>query len=507
MSNTLIQASDRLRASRAIDLAQLVSSSTFKDDRNAYIVAHKATTTPINHPKILNISDRDLNFTGPFFLLPNIGETPKVFPRQVRSPDLTLTRLSDIICLPGQIALHYPQSAIKGPPKLLVESLSNQWQRDSIHLNKIDTDTFSIRSDIHHVDFLPGKYLYLANMHSPHFGHLLVDILSMTWGYETALALGIKDLGVLVENHRDDYISAMLEACGIPRSSIFYIDHPVRCEEMLFASRSFFTQGWTTPTATETWKKVRDSLDQGSGPEKVYVSRSRTKNRVLMNELEVEDLFRRRGFFIVHPQNISVQQQVTLWANAQIIAGTAGSNMFGLAFQRRLHRSLVINSPNLLHFQEMFLQSGHECETSFYLGEASHSEIHGPWQVSLTDLEHHIDNWLNDQHYQVPSISKQKSIVRDIDFYLKLFDEKYYLSRNLDVREAVSNGLIPSGRYHYENFGFFEGRDGFEFDAIWYASKYKAVTNEISHGNFFDYRHHYVTIGFLAGCRPLRENS
>jgi len=203
---------------------------------------------------------------------------------------------------------------------------------------------------------------------------------------------------------------------------------------------------------------------------------------------------------------MSISQQVTLWANAKIIAGTAGSNMFGLAFQRHLQRSFIINSPNLLHFQEMFLQSGHKSETSFYLGEAPHSEVHGPWQVSLADLEHYIDDWLSDQYYQVPSNSRTRSITKSIDIYLIFFNEEYYLSRYRDVREAVSTGRIPSGRYHYEKFGFHEGRDGFEFDEVWYASEYEGVTNEIAHGNFFDYRHHYVTIGFLADCQPLRKN-
>jgi len=287
MPGTLIQANTPIQASRAIDLTRPASASSFKDDRDAYIVAHKATTTTVSRPKLLNTTDIDLNFTGPFFLLPKIGEIPNGFPYQTISPDLTLARLSNIICLPGQIALHYPRPKINEMPQLLVESLSNQWQRDSINLNKISADFFSIRNDVRHADFLPGKYLYLSNMHSPHFGHFLVDILSMVWGYKTALALGINSLNVLVENHKNDYILAMLEACGIPRSAIFYIDRPIHCEEVFFASRSFFTQGWTTPTAMKTWKRIRDSLDQGSGPEKVYVSRSRTKNRVLINEIEV----------------------------------------------------------------------------------------------------------------------------------------------------------------------------------------------------------------------------
>ncbi len=501
MQHLPITASRPLRPAKATDLAPAVSPAAFQATENTSLVHARPGSTPISQPAVLNVPPDQLSFTGPYFLLPHIGRAPPAFPRQTLAPDLTLTRLSNVICLPGQIAL----APAGGEHTLLMESLSNEWQRDSIHIDKTDDHTFSLREPIGPVEQLPGRYLYLCNMHSPHFGHFLVDVLSMCWGFQAARALGI-ELRVLVERHLPGYLAPLLEACGIPPSAITPVTCPLSCAEVFFATRSFFTQGWTTPAAMATWRLIRDALDEGEGPEKVYVSRRHVGNRALLNESEVEACFRRRGFFIAYPEQLSIRHQVTLWANARVLAGTAGSNMFGLAFQRRLQRCLIINSPNLLHFQEMFLQAGYGSETSFYIGEDLDGKVHSSWRVVIADLERHVDAWLGGTG-QRQQAGPRRIATKNIEPYLRFFDEAFYLSRYADIRDAVANGGFPSGRYHFETVGFAELRHGFAFDEFWYAGAYPAVANEIAQGNFIDYMHHYVTIGHLIGCSPVRPSA
>ena len=488
-------ASQPLAMRPAAALGRPVAPAAFAASRDATVVLHPATTTPVPVPALLNPPQRNLKFTGPIYLLPEIGTLPPDFPRQVHAPDLTLTRLSDIICLPGQIALHHPES--DAPPTILMDSLSGPWHGDSVHLDKINDQTFALSQDLAATEDLPGTALYLDNMHSPHFGHFLVDVLSRAWAYEAAGTLGIEVEHVLVERHNAPYIIPLLQACGIPREVIRPVTKPRRCAEVLFATHAFFTQGWTTPTAIALWRKIRDALDQGAGPEKVYISRARTPNRPLRNEAEVEAIFRQRGFYIAHPQELTIAQQVTLWASARLVAGTAGSTMFGLAFQRRLQRALIVNAPNMLQFQELFLQAGHNSETSFYFGEALDGEVHSPWRVAPADLARHVDAWLQNP---APPPPPRNPTRRKAD-YLALFDEAFYLASYPDVRVAIGPAY-PTGRTHYDVAGFAEGRQAFPFEEFWYATTYPEVTNEIASGSFADYRHHYAAIGHLAGCLP-----
>ena len=116
------------------------------------------------------------------------------------------------------------------------------------------------------------------------------------------------------------------------------------------------------------------------------------------------------------------------------------------------------------------------------------------------------DAWLGGTG-QRQQAGPRKIATKNIEPYLRFFDEAFYLSRYADIRDAVANGGFPSGRYHFETVGFAELRHGFAFDGFWYAGAYPAVANEIAQGNFIDYMHHYVTIGHLIGCSPVRPSA
>jgi capsular polysaccharide biosynthesis protein len=378
-----------LRTADAASLATPVAPAAFAAGRDVTAVIHPAASTAITPPKFLNAPATGPKLTGPHFLLPDF-QRPKHVPTRVESPALSLTCLSDVLCLPGQIALAH----VNGAPVLLTESLSDPWTRHNVTLTKHGETTFSLQKDPPVPTPLPGRYLYLDNMHAPHFGHFMADVLSMAWGYRAAQSLGATDLRVLIAGGDPEYATPLLTAAGIPADAITRITAPVRCETLIVASRAYQLQGWTSPTATATWARIRDALDQGSGPERVYFTRRAVGNRVLANEEAVEALFRSRGFTIIAPETLPIRQQVTLWANAKLVAGTAGSNMFGLAFQRNLRASFIITSPNMVQFQEAFLQAGHDSEMTVYLGHATDTEVHSPWTIDPGDLALAFDAWL-----------------------------------------------------------------------------------------------------------------
>jgi capsular polysaccharide biosynthesis protein len=70
---------------------------------------------------------------------------------------------------------------------------------------------------------------------------------------------------------------------------------------------------------------------EAGGPERVYLSRAKFEPRHrVFNEEEVQDLFRRRGFAIVHPETLSVRETLDLMQSADIVAMQLGAG-FGNA--------------------------------------------------------------------------------------------------------------------------------------------------------------------------------
>ena len=63
------------------------------------------------------------------------------------------------------------------------------------------------------------------------------------------------------------------------------------------------------------------------------------------------------------------------------------------------------------------------------------------------------------------------------------FDEGTYLRENPDVADSVRRGAISSAKYHYINYGYFEGRMGaVPVDSAWYERQYPDVAQAIRTG-------------------------
>jgi len=88
---------------------------------------------------------------------------------------------------------------------------------------------------------------------------------------------------------------------------------------------------------------------------------------------------------------------------------------------------------------------------------------------------------------------------RRLDRYLEYFDEAFYLTAYPDIAAAVREGHFPSGRHHYEYFGFHEGREPFFIDKSWYCQTYPMAAIELSQGEYDDTYQHWLDIGRARG--------
>jgi len=84
--------------------------------------------------------------------------------------------------------------------------------------------------------------------------------------------------------------------------------------------------------------------------------------------------------------------------------------------------------------------------------------------------------------------------------HLRAFDEDFYLTLYPDIAEAVANGHFPSGRDHYDMFGFAEGRAPCsDVDKAWYCQAYPIAAVELGQGEALDPMHHWIETGQFRG--------
>lgn len=137
--------------------------------------------------------------------------------------------------------------------------------------------------------------------------------------------------------------SRLFAQLGARKDDIVQIDRPLHAAEVIFPDLPMLRRTWLHP---ETWEVLHALREMGrqstvGTPERVYISRSRVARRGLVNEPAVEDLFREKGFTIVHPQELPIEDQICIFANARFLASAGGSAAHNALFAPQQARVLI----------------------------------------------------------------------------------------------------------------------------------------------------------------------
>jgi hypothetical protein len=122
--------------------------------------------------------------------------------------------------------------------------------------------------------------------------------------------------------------------------------------------------------------------------------------------------------------------------------------------------------------------------------EAAHRVLQGHWRYMPSDTIAHL-------RATTPRWPKR------LDRFISMFDETFYLKTNPDVAREVTAGRLRSGRDHYIQHGFKEGRRCFSFNNRWYSVEYPLAAFEVGQGDYVDLMHHFLEVGAIRGYRPV----
>lgn len=384
------------RGSPARDLSQRVEADDFVHGVDVHVLVSPRNEFKLRKPTVLNALEEMISIQTPL----GMPAQPPGFLSRCFSPDLTITKLSDVICVPGGVALKEPNFVID-------ESFSAYWEKDyHHHLEMVESNSYRLKGAHQAPNPIFGTYLFLDYQHIEHYGHFMMDVVTRIWSFKYCQDyLHMRDLRVLISGPvRNSYIIDTIKAAGIPEAKITVITEPVICEELIVATKAAQLQEYSTLIAAETWKTIAESFDKRQlGNSRVYFSRTRNPQRVCTNEGDVERLFVMRGFKVVHAQDYSEDDKINACINAELVAGCSGTNLYNMAFQSRLRSAFILVSPLLIHYIDQFITIGTKADLRYYIGHvnlthpgADLNYVHSPWEVDINDLEYHLDRWLRE---------------------------------------------------------------------------------------------------------------
>lgn len=184
------------------------------------------------------------------------------------------------------------------------------------------------------VEQLSGRWLYGGTWFN-HFGHFLTETVSTLWPAEAVDGLVFHQFWFGADVL--PWQQTMLDLAGWAGASVRVVgEQPLAVERLVVPVRPLIPNVLAAPAALSVWERMADRAGPGAGHRRVFVSRSAVNDvergsgavragRLSDNDHELDDLMRRHGFHITHPEQLSIAEQIQLVKDADVLSGVSGS--------------------------------------------------------------------------------------------------------------------------------------------------------------------------------------
>lgn len=185
---------------------------------------------------------------------------------------------------------------------------------------------------------LTGRYVY-GGLLFDRYGHFLVESLARYWYIKRyprrALLWHRRDSAELLPWQEE--ILAMLD---VPAHSHNIVLRPTRVEHLIVPQLGAEVGGFLAAQQVEALAVY--PFQPPDPAKRVWISRSSWQSAGVEGERELEEDLRRRGWRTVHPETLSVREQLEQLSGAALIAGFDGSAFHTLLLARDVRARVVI---------------------------------------------------------------------------------------------------------------------------------------------------------------------
>lgn len=267
----------------------------------------------------------------------------------LRTFDIPCRRLRvqrDVVCLPRQLVL--------ADDAMLPASFHHPQLRRLRSRQTVDSARWYARleQEPRETPVLTGTWYHLASEFPGHFGHVMTEDLSRLWGWDKARRVH-RDLKLLIgagDPVAPAFLGQLLTAFGVSPDDVYLAPTPVRVERLVSATPQLHNGRYIDPDIDKTWQRVVQGLVDPTLtlPRRIFVTRPDEGGRRCLNAKVLEARFVEAGFSVVRPETMRLVEQVSMFAQAEVVAGYAGSALF-TALASRPGTALVVFASESYH--------------------------------------------------------------------------------------------------------------------------------------------------------------
>jgi hypothetical protein len=239
------------------------------------------------------------------------------------------------------------------------ESIDNSWYDENI-LNYTNLNDYKINR------IIEGQCIVLSTG-TNNLAHYLFESFTKLYYLKNN-----KKIKIIINDKISKYIVEILLAFGIKRNQILIkpINENWKIKELIFPSLAYFEiskeeSNFLSKPSKKIFSKSKSSYEQ------VYISRrDATESRNLINEIEIENYLKSKGFKIVLLSKLNLKKKINLLTNAKIIVTPLGAGIQNLYFCKNIKAKVMLIGTNRYFHQKYFLQLSHFKKIKLYFIQA-----------------------------------------------------------------------------------------------------------------------------------------
>jgi tetratricopeptide (TPR) repeat protein/capsular polysaccharide biosynthesis protein len=241
------------------------------------------------------------------------------------------------------------------------------------------------------LESIDGTVALLSGLAGHVYYHWMFDILPRIASIERS-GIDLDRIDWFVVNNLDrPFQKETLNFLGIPTAKILASDRftHIQARELIVPSFPGYLD-WVPSGTIEFLRQTflaKIDLNKIKYGKRIYISRARAKSRQVINEREVVEKIEQYGFQKVFLEEMSVLEQVSLFANAEIIIAPHGSGLTNIVFCSPRTKIIELFSPNYLRTDYWMISQQLQLEHYYSIGEVFDCSMlrHLMYQNALTE--------------------------------------------------------------------------------------------------------------------------
>ena len=283
--------------------------------------------------------------------------------------------------------------------------------------------------------------IFAGFLNNNEWGHFLVD-----WSVRLWYALEKDDTSRILfcTRGRDELHPNILRAislAGIDTDRILLLkkgDRPARYARIILPEPSLTWEGYT-----DEYRLLFDRIRQSDAVrsseteqhDRIYLTRTKLKHRKEFGEEILEKIFSENGFFIVSPENLSVEQQVFLMSHCREVACLEGTAAHNVLFSDPGIRQIILEKSGIRNMRQFFINDCCDNEV-FYVGAYPDTcfrerDTEGPFLVGMTK---EAEDFFDAYGFALESIPGEPEIRKEAE-------RKYYKARLMKPWKQLAGKL------------------------------------------------------------------